>query len=72
LREHFFELAVYAIASAAITVPAIRIVTPPKDHEDLAMSDVVYTITVFHTLAAVSIFGFMIFSVLRRMNGQKD
>ena len=32
------------------------------------MSDVVYTITVFHTLAAVSIFGFMVFSVLRRLN----
>lgn len=34
------------------------------------MSDVVYTITVFHALAAISIFGFMIFSVIRRLNSQ--
>jgi hypothetical protein len=43
---------------------------PPKSKRNLAMSDVVYTITVFHILAAVSIFGFMVFSVIRRLNSQ--
>lgn len=36
------------------------------------MSDVVYTITVFHSLAAVVIFGFMVFSVVKLVSRQKD
>ena len=43
----------------------------PKDFEDLDMIDVVYTITIFHSLAAVVIFGFMVFSVVRLVR-QKD
>jgi hypothetical protein len=29
------------------------------------MSDVVLTVTIFHTLAAVTIFGFMVFGVVQ-------
>jgi hypothetical protein len=36
------------------------------------MTDVVYTITVFHSLAAIAIFGFMIFSAVRLVSRQKD
>ena len=35
-------------------------------------SNVVYTFTVFHSLAAVVIFGFMVFSVVRLVSRQKD
>jgi hypothetical protein len=35
------------------------------------MKDVVYTFTLFHALAAISIFGFMLFSVVKLVRGQK-
>jgi hypothetical protein len=35
-------------------------------------SNVVYTFTIFHSLAAVVIFGFMVFNVVRLVRGQKD
>ena len=69
LGEHFPALAVYAIATSAIIVTAVRFRT---NQEGLAMTDVVYTITVFHSLAAVAIFGFMIFSAVRLVSRQKD
>lgn len=31
------------------------------------MSDVVLTVTIFHTLAAVAIFGFMVFGVVNAL-----
>lgn len=34
------------------------------------MSDVVLTVTVFHTIAAVAIFGFMVVSVINLVQGQ--
>jgi hypothetical protein len=36
------------------------------------MSDVVLTVTVFHTLAAVAIFGFMIVSVVQVVQGRRQ
>jgi hypothetical protein len=60
------------MAYEAIAVPAIK--TTPKfnrDHEDLDMTDVAYTVTVFHALAAISIFGFMLFSVVSLVRGRK-
>lgn len=38
------------------------------------MNDVVLTVTVFHTLAAVAVFGFMVFSAVRLVqnNGVQD
>lgn len=36
------------------------------------MSNVVYTFTIFHTLAALTVFGFMIFSVVRVVSFRKD
>lgn len=35
------------------------------------MKDVAYTFTVFHALAAISIFGFMLFSVVNLVRGKK-
>jgi len=35
------------------------------------MQDVLVTVTVFHTLAAVAAFGLMVFSVLQLLNRQK-
>jgi len=35
------------------------------------MKDVVYTIAVFHTLAAVAIFGFMLYSVVRLVSQKR-
>jgi len=35
-------------------------------------SSVVYTFTIFHTLAAVVIFGVMVFNVVRLVSRQKD
>lgn len=35
------------------------------------MKDVLFTFTLFHTLAAVAIFGFMLFSVVKLVRGQK-
>lgn len=35
------------------------------------MSDVIFTVTVFHTLAAVSVFGFMVYSAVRLVS-QRD
>ena len=43
-----------------------------QDQEDLVMSNVVYTFTLFHTLAAVTVFGFMVVSVVRVVSRQKD
>jgi hypothetical protein len=36
------------------------------------MSNLVYTFTLFHTLAALTAFGFMIYSVVRVVSRQKD
>jgi hypothetical protein len=36
------------------------------------MSNVVYTFTLFHTLAAVTVFGFMVVSVVRLVSRQKN
>jgi hypothetical protein len=36
------------------------------------MKDVVFTFALFHTLAAVGIFGFMLYSVIRLVNRQKQ
>ncbi len=36
------------------------------------MKDVVFTFALFHTVAAVAIFGFMLFSVVRLVSRQKD
>lgn len=36
------------------------------------MSNVVYTFTIFHTLAALTVFGFMLFSVVRVVSFRKD
>lgn len=36
------------------------------------MKDVVFSFAVFHSLAAVAIFGFMLFSVIRLVSRQKD
>lgn len=33
------------------------------------MSDVLLTVTVFHTLAAITAFGFMVFSVVKLVQG---
>jgi hypothetical protein len=33
------------------------------------MSDILYTVTAFHIIAAVAAFGFMVFSVVKRMQG---
>ncbi len=33
------------------------------------MSNVLLTVTVFHTLAAITAFGFMVYSVVKRMQG---
>jgi len=35
------------------------------------MKDAIYTFTVFHALAAITIFGFMLFSVVKLVRGQK-
>jgi hypothetical protein len=35
------------------------------------MKDVAFTFTLFHTLAAVAIFGFMLFSVVNLVRGKK-
>ncbi len=36
------------------------------------MSNVVYTFTIFHTLAALTAFGFMVFSVVRLVSRQRN
>jgi hypothetical protein len=36
------------------------------------MSNIVYTFTLFHTLAALTVFGFMVISVVRLVSRQKD
>ena len=36
------------------------------------MKDVVYSLTVFHALAAIAIFGFMLFSVVNLVRGKKN
>jgi hypothetical protein len=61
------------MAYAAIAVSAIKTSTPKfnRDHEDLDMKDVVYTFTAFHALAAITIFGFMLFSVVNLVRGKK-
>jgi hypothetical protein len=35
------------------------------------MKDLAYTFTVFHALAAISIFGFMLFSVVKMVRGPR-
>jgi hypothetical protein len=35
------------------------------------MKEVLFSITLFHALAAIGIFGFMLFSVVKRVGGQK-
>jgi hypothetical protein len=35
------------------------------------MKDVVFTLTLFHALAAIAIFGFMLFSVVKLVRGQR-
>ncbi len=35
------------------------------------MKDIAYSLTVFHALAAIAIFGFMLFSVVKLVRGQK-
>lgn len=35
------------------------------------MKDVVFSLTVFHALAAIGIFGFMLFSVVKLVRGQR-
>lgn len=35
------------------------------------MSDVMMTVTLFHTLAAVAIFSFMVFSVINLVKGHR-
>jgi hypothetical protein len=59
------------MAYEAIAAPAMT--SPPKktDQEDRPMKDVVYTFAMFHTLAAVAIFSFMLYSVIRLVNRQK-
>ncbi len=36
------------------------------------MKDVLVTVTIFHTLAAVAAFGFMVFSVIQLVSRQRD
>lgn len=36
------------------------------------MSDVAVTVTVFHTLATVAVFGFMVFSVVQLVQGRRQ
>lgn len=37
------------------------------------MSDVIFTVTIFHTLAAVAVFGFMVYSAVRLVTqGERD
>jgi hypothetical protein len=55
-------LVVEAIIGRAIALSAIAGKTGIKRSE--VMSDVVLTVTVFHTLAAVAIFGFMVVGVI--------
>lgn len=65
-------LAVYAIAYSAIAVSAIKL-SPPSIWRSLRihMKDVLLSLTVFHALAAIGIFGFMLFSVVKLVRGQK-
>ena len=36
------------------------------------MSDVLLTVTVFHTFAAVSVFGFMVYSAIKMVQDQRS
>jgi hypothetical protein len=69
IREQCLGIIVYAIVAETV---ALCDVDATSGHQEDPMSNVLLSVTVFHVLAAVAMFGFMVFSAVRLVQDRRS